>query len=181
MYGTQIKDTSNVVFGLAKLHILDYTLNIANVNPVNTDSSYVGSITGVGVEALKTFKTHFEAVGNVLMPAGNVLTSFEFSINDCTLIEINQKNLSLALGGDGVANPMAITDPKIWRAELVFTYPNKVNKMTIILPKCQLISSSLSLKFGDAEEPLSVPLEVKALYTSNANWTSNPLGRFAFS
>lgn len=182
MIGTTIVDTESLYFGLAKLYLGDSVSNESSVVAVLGDSAYFGCLVNVSFEITKTFQEYFKSQGGI-----KILNDIFFTSPGLTIItefiELTEKNFSYSLGGDGsdvnVLNNL-ISQPPALRAELVFTYPNKTNSMTLILPKVKVITKTVSFNFK-SEDPISVPVNLITLQSTHTNWSSDPMGKMIFS
>jgi len=163
LVGTRSKSTS-LFFGIAELFLGDSLTNEASITPVLSETYYFGCTTNVSINIDKKFLQKFGSDNGTSVLVENLLISSELQI-DLDFIEITTNSLSMSLGGTGVDTNILdnlISQPSDLRAELIFTYPNKINTMSLILPKVNVISKSINLGF-QGENPMQVPLSLSAL------------------
>lgn len=178
---TKLINRDAVALGTGELYLGDSATNITSVVRVLTSDKYFGAKTDVSVKVNREFVKNYEPSGNILYLMNHILTRLELEI-DVVFVEIYNKTLSFALGGDGTDtdffSPMK-TNPVYLRAELVFTYPNKINQMILILPRVQIVTTSFDLTF-QSEDAMKSPLMLKALRTTATEWSSKPIGKSIF-
>lgn len=178
---TRIVDREKVALGLADLFLASSDTHIASTTPVLTSTDYFGAKAEVSFIPSKEYIRRSGVVGNVIVALDHLLTRAGFAI-EISFIEIKSKSLSYALGGDGT-NPdfftNLLTNPVFLRAELIFTYPNKINKLQIILPRVQVTTQEVPFKF-QTEDMLQSPMEITSVKTDNAAWIDNPIGKSIF-
>ncbi len=180
--GTRLKESESLYFGFAELFLGDSVANEASNIAVLEEAAYFSCLTNVAFKTKKKFTNVYGSVDGITILRDTILSESDFSVS-VTFIEMTEKNLSYSLGGDGSTGGNILDtlfdQSATLRAELVFTYPDKVNKMILILPKVKIISSAnFSFK---AEEPMDVPIELKPMICTHANWSSNPLGKITFA
>jgi len=178
---TRVLNRDSVALGVAEMNLGLSADHIANTAQALTGANYFGSKTEVTYELSREFRRQAGVSGNILMLLDHLLTRVDFSVS-VSFIEINKRTLSFALGGDGSSSDFfedAVKNPTDLRVEFVFTYPNKVNKMILILPRAQIITDNLSLAF-QREDAMESGLTVKACQTDNAAWSDRPLGKVIF-
>ena len=178
---TRVQNRESVALGIAELFLDLSALHIANAEQALTSNRYFGSKTKVTIDMNKEYLKRVEADGDILMLLDHLLTRVDFSVT-INFIEIYPRTLSLALGGDGSSTDFLedlFKNPTDMRAELVFTYPNKINKMIIIIPRAHIITDNLSLDF-QKEDAMEGNMMLKACRTDNEAWTGMPLGRTIF-
>ena len=178
---SRLVNKDSVALGTGELYLADSTTHIASTTSVLSGTSYFGAKTDVSVKVSREFAKSYEPSGNILMLMDHILTRLDLSI-DIIFVEIYNKTLSWAMGGAGTDAdffaPM-IVKPVYLRAELIFTYPNKVNQMQIILPRVQIVNTDFDLTF-QSEDSMKSPLMVKALRTTHASWSTRPIGKCIF-
>jgi hypothetical protein len=177
---TPVKNTESIALGLAKLYIYDSSTNISTTTLLETETAYLGAKTSVSFEVTKEFVKRFKKRNNILMLFQEEIKKAGLSLS-ITLIELTEKNLSYAFGGSGTTTNLLndLFSENELRAELVFTYPNKTNKLCFIFPKVQVTTPSISGVFNP-EDALGIPMLFSVLMTENANWTTNPYGKVIF-
>lgn len=178
---TSVVNREAVALGMAELYLGPSAANIASVDNVLGSSHYLGAQTEVSLEITKEFYEQYGKVANtkVLENIFTLTAGIAFNLN---LYEITIANLGFALGGDGsdveVLN-LLLSNPTTLRAELKFTYPNKINFLYFILPCIKVYTETVQLGFKDVDAAL-LPLRVEAIATDDATWIGNELGRCLF-
>jgi len=178
---TVTKNQDSILLGLGQLRLGLSSSYITDTTAVLTDTNYIGSQAEIGFTADRSIITEFVNSGGVLVPNDSIAIRASFSLQ-IAMYEVTESNLSFVLGGSGISTNIIndlIGSPTKLRAEVIFTFPNKVNTITIILPKAVSIGS-VNLDCKD-EDAATIPLELTALYTDDSNWTSNPYGKFIFN
>jgi len=183
MIGTKLVDSEKLFFGLAKLYIGDSATNEASDTAVLGSSTYyLSSLVNVAIFVKKEFFSSFRLADTIRILENIFLVSASLDI-EVEFIEMTGKTLSYSLGGDGSDTNILtnlLDQSSLLRAELVFTYPNGTNTMTLIIPKAKVINAATALEF-QSEEPMKVPMILSALYCTHANWSSEPLGKIIFA
>jgi len=170
-----------VVLGLAELYLADSLTNIATTIPILQNSDYIGAQIEVSFEISREFKKNFKIINNIRVLFDELLIQSTLSLS-VKFIEIGEKNISYSFGGNKTsANVLSdiLIQPKEHRAELVFTYPNKINKMILVLPRIKISTEKVAFSFS-AEDILSPPITLSALVTDNVNWSANEYGKILF-
>jgi len=180
--GTRSKDNgSNLFFGLAELYIGDSASNITQTSYVLTEGNYFGCLVKVSFKITRKFLERYGSFNGVNILTDLVTTNSSFSIS-VNFVELSEQSLSYAFGGDGSDTNLLdniFSSPQELRAELVFTYPNKTNKMILVLPKVKVNTKTLSFGFAP-EKPIQVPMSLVPLHCSDTAWASNPIGKIIF-
>ena len=182
METTKVHDINSIGLGLAELYIGDSASNIFTAVPTLLNEHYFSALSEIGFKASKVFVPISDTVGDVVVLIDKLLVKADFSI-EATFIEFTRKNMSLSLGGEGTENnPLnaLFAQASEKRVELVFTYPNKVDTMTIVLPRCKITTTSISGSFNSAE-PFTAPIVITPLKVSSVAWESDPIGKMVFS
>lgn len=181
LQGTRIKETESLYFGLAELYFGDSSTYESSITPVLVESDYLGCLVEVSFVIAKEFIKRYTVHDGFKIISDYFLIGSELNIN-IELVELTQKNFSYSLGGNGLDSNVLdnlLSQPADLRAELIFTYPNKINSMTLILPKVKVITKSTTFNFT-SEEPVIVPVSLLALKSTHTNWSPNPLGKIIF-
>lgn len=181
MIGTKLVETESLYFGLAQLYLGDSGTHESSVIAVLSDSDYFGCSVKVSFDITRDLQEHYISQGGVKVLSDILLSASGLVVNT-EFVELTEKNFSYSLGGDGSDTNILInllTQPSALRAELVFTYPNKVNTMTLILPKVKVGTTSIPFVF-QPEEPMEVPVKLTALKSTHANWDAEPFGKIIF-
>ncbi|OYT14770.1 MAG: hypothetical protein B7C24_16600 [Bacteroidetes bacterium 4572_77] len=177
-----IKNKDSIALGIGKLFLGDSVTNIATFGQAFSDADYFGSTVQIGLKIEKTYIEKFSSKLDYMTQLDLLLASAKFSVN-ITFLEMSQKNLGIAFGGDGtstnILNDIFGGDTTL-RLELVFTYPNKTNQMILILPKTKVVPDSVELDFLE-EEAWRLPITFQALNTENAAWAGHEFGRIIFT
>lgn len=102
---------------------------------------------------------------------------------DMTIMEASAENLRMLLTGDRTTSTSffiggTVFDP-IHRIEIVFVYPNKVDTMTLVIPKAKIISTS-DFSLVNLSEPNKPAFSFQSLPVDNVVW-DNKLGKVIFS
>ncbi len=181
LVATKVIDREKLFFGLAKLYIGLSSTYEASTTPALSSGDYFSSLVNVSMVTKKESKAKYKIVSaikileDILITASGIDLAIDF-------IEMSEKALSFSLGGDGsdtnILNNL-MGQGTILRAELLFTYPNGSNTMTMVFPKVR-VTSSPSFKF-ESENPMQVPLIFSVLYCSHINWVADPMGKIIFA
>lgn len=172
----------SIALGLAKLYLGDSSTHLSTTIPVLSESSYLGAKTSVSLSVSRSFKKRFKILNDIKVLMDTILTSSSISIS-ISFIEITEQNLSYAFGGSAsLSNILSdlINTPVEHRAELIFTYPNNINKMTLILPRVKITTNSVDMGFNP-ENPLETPIALSTLCTEDSNWIGNEYGKIIFT
>lgn len=178
---TRLVNRESISLGLAELYLGDSDSLITQTTRVLTSTNYFGAKTDVSFSCSREYVKRYETDGNIQFLMDHLLTRVDISIS-IQFIEIYNKTISYALGGNGIDTDLMaplIDDPVKLRAELVFTYPNKTNQMILIFPRTQIVTPDFDLTFN-SEDAMAAPLVIKALRTDNENWSTRPLGKSIF-
>jgi len=182
LVGTRLKDSESLFFGFAELFIGDSASNESSTTAVLVEDDYFSSMAEISFTVSKKFiKKYGTHLGTKILTDIALLGS-EFEVT-ATFVELTEKNLSLALGGDGTDTNILdnlFSQPESLRVELIFSYPNKTNTMTLILPKTKIETSNIEFSF-EAEEAMQLPIKITPLKSTNSAWSSNPLGKIIFA
>lgn len=179
---TMIKNRDSVFLGLGKLYIAPANDYLQFIDPVLPTSEYIGSVAEINFSATRTFVQKFSCVSGVKTGGARLLVESSFSIT-ASMNEFDKRTLSIALGGDTtMSNPLngLFSNPFDWRAEVVFTYPNNRNTLTIVLPRTQSVAEEVSTSFAE-EDAAKTPLQLQALSVYSTIWKDDPYGRFIFT
>lgn len=182
---TYVTNRESVSLGLAKVYIGGTTPNIGSIGSVLASADYFGALATVSFDIARELITSRTSLNGVDYLQDALVKKVDFSIT-LSFLEIYQKTLSYALGGDGGVTELGTiikNDPSDLRVELIFTYPNKVNQMLFILPRMAVVSS---IKGAFAEEDaLKIPMVFNAKRADNiaggSVWTTYPYGRIIFT
>ena len=181
---TSLVNRESVSLGLAKIYLGKSTTNIGLTSLVLDTSDYFSALGSVSFNVSREFVYLFSVHDGVECLQDTLLKKADWSIT-VSFLEIYQKTLSYALGGEGDTSELGtilMSNPENLRLELVFTYPNKVNKMIFILPRT-VVSSSLQGDFNE-EDALNIPIIFSAKRADNVDggavWDSYPYGRVFF-
>ncbi len=177
---TVTKDRERIALGLAKLYLYDSATNISTTTLLESQNNYIGAKTSVSFEVTKEFIKRFKKKNDILVLFQEEVVKAGLSVS-ATFIEITEKNLSYAFGGSGsttnLLNDIFLTTEL--RAELIFTYPNKTNKLCFLFPKVKVTTPTISGVFNP-EDAMGLPINLSVLMSDNANWTANPYGKVIF-
>jgi len=181
---TTIKNRDSIFLGLGKLYIGDCSSNISYTTPVLDSSHYIVAQAEIGFTAERKFVQEFTystTAGSLLLKrAVSLGASFVLNV---TLLELTAKNLSYSFGGDGSSGNILndiVSQPVELRAEVVFTFPNKVNTMKIILPRNIITTEFISLNFQN-EDAVNIPISINSVHADNSSWVDDPYGKFIFA
>jgi len=180
--GTRIKDRESLFFGLAELYLGDSESNEASNTAVLGEDDYFSCMAEISFNISKKFSKRYDVQNGVKILENIFLISSNFEV-EASFVELTEKNLSLALGGDGTETNILdnlIKAPTALRAEIIFSYPNGTNTLTLILPKVNVITNSVGFDFLP-EEAMQVPLKLAPLKCTHSSWSSNPLGKIIFA
>lgn len=181
---TFLKERETVALGLGKISIGPSVANLATITQALTSTDYFSALTEVSFVINKQFKKQITVKDSVELLQDVFVSGSTLGIS-VTFIEILQKTLSYALGGDGGATELGsllLTDPEDLRVELEYLYPNKTDKMIVILPRA-VVTSSLPFSFEE-EDNADVPVTFLAkradLEVGGSAWATYPYGRIYF-
>ncbi len=182
---TSLSNRESVSLGLAKVYIGRSLSNIGSIAPVLSNSDYFSALADVSFNTIREFVSLVSSTGSVEYLQDLLLKKLDFQI-EVSFLEIYQKTLSYALGGDGGSTELGTTliaNPIDLRVELVFTYPNKTNQMIFILPRMS-VSASVLGAFAE-EDALTIPITFSAKRADNIAggtvWNVYPYGRIIFT
>lgn len=191
--GPITKDTSTLALGLAQIRVGPSASNIAKEVAQLVAGDSIGALVNTKFTGNTEFFKHesgFPLLEDYSIPIR------EGAMLECAFEEITPYNLALANGIDASAGgyteahsgEIALggkTAPAYVRMEAVYTFPNGINYMTIIFPRCQVTSSAeLDLQ---SESAAASPITFEAKNTSsdatggNAVWDDKPLGAIIFT
>jgi len=188
--GPLTKDTTIIALGLAQIRIGASTANITKQNPVLAASASIGAL------ANTTFTSnaeYFKLESGYPLLEDATYPLREAAMLECAFKELTPANFALAKGLDptgytsehtGVVPLGAISTPVFLRMEAIYTYPDGINTMNIIFPRCQ-VTSAIEAEFAE-EEPAAVAVSIEAkradsgitdaTYPGNSAWDDKPLG-----
>ena len=190
--GPVTKDTSTIALGLAKILVGSSSANISEDTQVLDETAdSLGALNSSNFTSNVEYwrlNSGFPQLEDLTLPLS------ESAQLDCEFKEMHPRNLAYARGVDASSGyddahsgelPLGtISAPDYVRAEAIYTYPNKTNKMYIIFPRAQ-VTSSMELSFN-AEDNVNVPITIEAkradsgVSGGDATWDSKPLGRIYF-
>ena len=185
-------DASTVPLGLGKILVGPSVANIASMGTVlDETTNSLGALNTSNFTSTVEYwklKSGFPELEDLTIPLSEVAQM------DCEFKEVHPKNLAFARGLDastGYDNTHsgeialgAILEPAIIRAEMIYTYPNKINRMIVIFPRAQ-VTSSVTLNLN-ATDNANVPITIESkrsdsdISGGNAVWDNSPLGRIFF-
>jgi len=180
--GTRVKETESLFFGLAELFIGDSATNETSTTAVLAETNYFSCLSSVSFIVNKEFINRYGYTLSMKTIIDHLLVGSSLEVN-VEFIELTQKNLSYSLGGDGTGTNFLTTlfiQPTALRLELVFTYPNKTNSMTLVFPKTKVIAPSVLFDF-ESESPMKVPMTFSVLPSTVAEWATIPMGKAIFT
>lgn len=179
LQSTRSLNRDSIALGIAELYIGDSATHIAETGRVLT-LSYPGAMMGVSLVVTKEFKQQFTLVNNIQVLSDMIQTAGFIAIA-VEMLEITKENIERSLGGTAKANVIntLLTQPTDLRVEMVFTYPNRINKMEMIFPRVKSTAKSVPWQF-EAEDAMTTPLVLSVLATDNAAWTNDPYGKITF-
>jgi len=182
---TSLVNRESVSLGLAKIYLGKSTTNIGSTSLVLDTSDYFSALGSVSFNVSREFVSLFSVHNGVEYLQDALLKKVDFGIT-VSFLEIYQKTLSYALGGDGGSTELGTTfvsGPSDLRVELVFTYPNKTNQMLFILPRMSVLSSVTGTFLE--EDALKIPISFNAKRADNVSggtvWGLYPYGRILFT
>ena len=189
--GPVTKDTTTVALGLAQIRIALASTYIGQIAPILTSSHSIGALAS----------TKF--AGNVdffkLESGFPLMEDATFPLRESAMMEIAFKeqtpaNWAVARGLDptsyssvhsGEINLGNMATPVFLRMEAVYTFPDGVNTMTIIFPRCQAVSSQEADFQAEDVVAVSISLEAKRADSDvtggNAIWNSSPIGKIVWN
>jgi len=181
MFSSPLKDISNVVLGYSSIYVMTSATNIENTAHLYSSSNYIGGITGANFSLSKSFSPIYEKdpteSNPVLYLKENKLVSVEAAITG-TIVELSKANMSLVFGNGGT-DILDFSSIPFVRVEMRFMYPNKINGIHIIFPKCQIITESPTLEFFKDDDPISLEVTMRACVVGHTLWQEK-YGSFDF-
>lgn len=180
--GTRTANREYIALGIAELYLADSATNITSLDAILTNANYIGAKTEVAFEINREVKNLYKTVNNIRVLSDQLITSMNLTLS-IRFIELTQKNVSYSFGGDNTETNILqdlLNQPKEHRAELLFTYPNRINTMTFILPRVTIVNDSVEGKF-DSSDAIGLPMKINALLTENAAWSTAPAGKLLFT
>lgn len=184
--GPLTKDTTTIALGLAQIRIGASAANITKQTPVLAASASLGAL------ANTTFMSnaeYFKLESGYPLLEDATFPLREMASLECAFKELTPANFALAKGLDptnytevhtGVVPLGVISTPVFLRMEAIYTYPDGVNTMNIIFPRCQ-VTSSIEAEFAE-EEPAAVAVVIESkradsgIAGGNSAWDDKPLG-----
>ena len=181
---TFLKERETVALGLGKISIGSSSSHLASTTQALSSTDYFSALTDISFTINKKFKKQVSVKDSIELLQDVFVSSSTFVIS-VTFIEILQKTLSYALGGDGGSTELGsllLSDPTDLRVELEYLYPNKTNKLIVILPRA-VVTSSMPVSFAE-DDNLDVPMTLLAKRVDNivggSSWDAFPYGRIYF-
>ena len=189
-YGPVTKDTTTVALGLAQIRIGASAANIVSQGVVLTSSDSIGALANTKFTGNTEFfklESGFPLLEDAIFPLR------EAAALECAFKEMTPANIALAKGIDptgysgihlGSVPLGTIAAPAVLRMEAVYTYPDQVNTMNIIFPRCQ-VAASIEMEFA-SEEPAAVAIMIESkradseISGGNSTWDDKPLGRIVW-
>ena len=191
--GPLTKDVSTVALGLAQVRVGAAAANIGNIAPVLTSSNSIGALANTrfaGETEFWRLESGFPLMEDTAIPLRTKATL------ECSFKELTPANLALAIGKEwsgevlthsGEVSLGNLVAPIYLRMEANYTFPNGINYMNIIFPRCQ-VTSSVEMDL-QAEDNVNVPITFEAKRADselsgeagNAVWDNKPLGRVIFT
>lgn len=178
---TRTANREYIALGMAELYLADSVTNLSSFDSILTNTDYVGAKTEVAFEISKELKNLYKTVNNIKVLFDQLVTNITLTLS-IRFIELTKRNVSYSFGGDNTETNLLqdlLAQPKEHRAELLFTYPNRINTMTFILPRVMIANDSIDGKF-DSSDAIGLPMKINALITENAAWSTAPIGRLLF-
>ena len=192
--GPVLTDTTAVALGLAQIRWGDSAGNITATDAVLSASDSVGALASTKFLG----ETDFFELEDGATPMIKTFTTpiRERAALECAFKEQSPTNYALAVGIDpstgnysnahsGEIALGARVAPAYMRIEAEYVFPNGSDKMTIIFPRAQVLSS-LDIDLQQ-EEATAVPIIFESQNASSdvdggdAVWDSRPLGRIHFT
>jgi len=178
-------DSSNILLGRAEIRIDRSVDHIGTTTPALTSDHSLGQAQDCSMQNIREFEVIRKL--NSPMPIDRYLTDFGVGLT-ATILNANIEIFALLFG----YNPNTISDeikfsPKNftktnmikWRVEAEFVYPDKKNKMTVIIPKASLINPS-SPSLINLDSPENVGFEFDGEEVDNTTWIGAELGKIVF-
>lgn len=181
---TAVKNRNYIALGMAEIFISDSASHIGVTDPNLSASDYFSAVGDVSfsISKEKLIEYSYFNETEVLQDIFTKKVDFKIMIS---FLEIYNKTLSYALGGDGGSTELGtvlFSKPQDLRVELVFTYPNRTNFLKFIMPRMSVLSN-LDGNFLETDA-IKLPLELVAKRADNISgggaWSSYPYGRQIF-
>lgn len=186
---TNVKESVALGAGVILLGDAESYINY-NTSILTKEANCTGHLADITLEVSKRVRKVTKAGSFV---TSDLFTNIEDVRMRCVSIEITPKNVSYALGKDGITG---ITDTmlaefsfipdNVWlRLEAHFVYPNKEHRVTYILPKVKVISS-FGISLISVDDAVRNPIEFQAVSAieaapRSAAWKDNPFGKTIFT
>jgi len=179
-------DSSNILLGRADIRVAPSDSYIKDINNVLDSTHSLGQTQ----DCVLNNTREFELVRNFDSPApvGRYLTDFGIGLV-ATILNANLDVLAYLFGSDpdSVKNneirfsldKFSPGEIKKWRVEAEFVYPNKEDKMTVILPKTSIINPN-SPSLVNMDSPENISFEFDQEEVENSVWEKMEFGRIAF-
>lgn len=186
--GPLTKDATTVALGLAQIRVGLSSTYIGQIQPILPASSSIGTLANTKYTGSVDFyklESGFPMMEDATFPLR------ESAMLECAFREITPANMALARG----LNPADYSDahygtiplgtlatPVYLRMEAVYTFPDGTNKLYVIFPRCQAVSSQ-ELDF-QGEEPAAIAISLEAkradsqMTGGHVIWDGMPLGCF---
>lgn len=178
MISTPIKDTTKLPFGSAELRLGDSDTYINHYDPVFTDGDYIGAHVDTSFSSQTTKKTRYDVSNDVIVPSGVVVTSVDL-ICSVSFIEWSEDVMLASSGGQNTEFLRNLFAKDYFRLELLYYYPNKINTITVVLPRVYTDSDiAMVWSFIDIK-PQTV--NFKSITPNTPVWANDPLGRMYIS
>jgi hypothetical protein len=184
--GPLTKDTTTIALGLAQIRIGPSAANITKQNPVLAESASLGALAST---SFTSNAEYFKLESGYPLLEDATFPLREAAMLECAFKEMTPANFALAKGFDpadytsahtGVVPLGAISTPAFLRMEAIYTYPDGLNTMNIVFPRCQ-VTSAIEAEFAE-EEPAAVAVQIEAkradsgITGGNSAWDDKPLG-----
>ena len=191
--GPVTKDTSTIALGLAQIRILAAAANIQLINPQGVAADSIGALANtkfMGNTDWYRLESGFPLLEDYAIPIR------EAASLECAFKEITPFNMALAYGLDPTGGGYALPHsgevalggrvaPEYIRMEARYTFPNGINFMDIIFPRCQPTAAvEVDLQEEDAA---AVPIVFEAkrgdseVSGGSTAWDDKPLGRISWT
>lgn len=165
-------NASEILLGRADIRVdNNYSLNIASTTAVLDNSYSIGSCENSSIKEDKQFKD--KRIVDVLQSVDKIITLNKVIITISTL-KANSNNFGLLFGTDGSGGDQFVggTNKNYFRVELVFTYPDKVSQMKVIVPKA-IVADPNSLNLITLDNPSQIEFSFESLYPNSSSWGNN--------
>lgn len=172
-------DTSTIMLGRGKVRIAEYSSYKTNTALVLSESDEIGQTERCAISNDFSFVDNIGAVSFPVLE--KILTRNDLYLKTM-IMNSSQDNLNMLFGGNRTSGDFFIDSEgflTFFRLETVFMYPDKVNHLSVIIPKAQVVSTK-GMDLVSLLEPSKPEVTFQAGAIGNSEWGTK-LGKVLFS